>query len=153
MQSFRCCHCADIHPEHVHSLRRPGALWISHVSEDITRLGGGTDAQLTHRILTFVTQKNDASLSSWELNSTPNKWCSDIQYFTATLHSYHSMDFFLNLNRTIESIVRTLYSLYCIRLSDQSTNSRKPWIAGLTCVGLSDWNSFRFTKKPAEQKR
>ena len=73
IQSFRGCHRADIHPEHVHSIRRPGALWMCHLCEDITRAGGGTDAQFAHHNLTFKTLKNDASLSSRELNSTPNE--------------------------------------------------------------------------------
>lgn len=73
MQSFWGCHRADIYPEHVHSLCCSGALWMCHLCEDITRVGGGTDAQFARQILTFKRLKNDASLSSRELNSTPNE--------------------------------------------------------------------------------
>lgn len=69
IQSFRGCHCADIHPEHVHSLCCPGALWMCHLCEDITRAGGGTDALFAHPNLTFKRLKNDASLSK----STPDE--------------------------------------------------------------------------------
>ena len=69
IQSFRCCHRADIHPEHVHSLCRPDALRMCHLCEDITGLGGGRHAQFAHQMLTFERLKNDASLSSRELNS------------------------------------------------------------------------------------
>lgn len=74
IQSFWCCHRADIHPEHVHSLCRPGALRMCHLCEDITRVGGGTDAQFAHQVLTFKTLKDDASLSNQELSLTlPNE--------------------------------------------------------------------------------
>ena len=51
IQGFWGCHCADIHPEHVHSLCRPDALWMCNLCEDITRVGGGTDTQFAHQIL------------------------------------------------------------------------------------------------------
>lgn len=41
IQSVWGCHRADIHLEHVHSICCPGALWMCHLCEDITRAGGG----------------------------------------------------------------------------------------------------------------
>lgn len=71
LQGFRGCHRADVHPEHVHSLCRPGALRMCHLCEDITRAGGGI-LHITPWPLKRLT--NDASLSSREQNKkTKNK--------------------------------------------------------------------------------
>lgn len=71
-QGFRSCHCADIHLEHVHPLRRPCALWMRNLFEDITRLGGGTDAHgLAHQVLTFKKTPNRRLIIRAESRSWP----------------------------------------------------------------------------------
>ena len=47
VQGVRGCHRADVHPEHVHPLRRSSALWPGHLCEDITGVGGGTATHFT----------------------------------------------------------------------------------------------------------
>lgn len=113
IQGFRGCHCADIHPEHVHSLCRPDALWMCNLCEDITRVGGGTDTQFAHQILTFKILETDASLSSWEPNSTPNEivltFCIWPHFTEILLFTINSLALYLNLHWKMKPIMKKIH--------------------------------------------
>ena len=99
IQSFRGCHCADVHPEHVYPLRCPRALWMRHLCEDITRLGGGTVAVCTSDFnlldskwclidrLSWTSHLMKPSVhSAWKLLLSHSIWQKMVLLWTCSIH-------------------------------------------------------------------
>lgn len=99
MQSFRGCHRADIHLEHVHPLCCPGALRMCHLCEDITRAGGG----ILH-------------ITSWPLKDSKTMPRYQAESKTPTLMKLFWLSFFCVWPRFFLQKSSRLYLALCLNL-------------------------------------